>query len=153
MRRFAGVEPQVAGKPEPPLLRETIRRVGGDRPLMVGDRLDTDIAGAHRVEVDSLLVLTGVTGLAELVAATPEERPTYLSRDLAGLGVAHPEVRQEQDAATVGGWRATTDGGVLVCDGDGTPDDWWRAVAVAGWQHLDATGRPASVDTLAPPGG
>ena len=153
VRRFAGVEPQVAGKPEPPLLRETIRRVGGDRPLMIGDRLDTDIAGAHRVEVDSLLVLTGVTGLAELVAATPEERPTYVSRDLAGLGVVHPEVEQEQGAVTVGGWRATVDDDVLVCDGDGTPDDWWRAVAVAGWQHLDATGRPASVDTLAPPGG
>ena len=26
---------------------ETVRRVGGDRPLMVGDRLDTDIEGAH----------------------------------------------------------------------------------------------------------
>ena len=40
-----------------------------DRPLMVGDRLDTDIEGAHNAEVDSLLVMTGVTGLGELVGA------------------------------------------------------------------------------------
>ena len=59
---FAGVRPQVAGKPERPLLDETLRRVGGERPLMVGDSLHTDIAGAHNVGTDSLLVMTGVTG-------------------------------------------------------------------------------------------
>ena len=72
-----------------PLLDETVRRVGGERPLMVGDRLDTDIEGATNAGVDSLLVLTGVTGLAELVAADPEERPTYLAADLAGLLEPH----------------------------------------------------------------
>ena len=86
---FSGVEPRVAGKPSRPLLEETMRRVGGSRPLMVGDRLDTDIEGADAVDVPSLLVLTGVTGLPELVAARPAERPTYLSPDLAGLGEAH----------------------------------------------------------------
>ena len=44
--RFAEREPVVAGKPEPPLFQETLRRVGGERPLVVGDRLDTDIEGA-----------------------------------------------------------------------------------------------------------
>ena len=52
-----------------PLLDETVRRVGGQRPLMVGDRLDTDIEGANATGYDSLLVLTGVTDLAALVAA------------------------------------------------------------------------------------
>ena len=154
LRRFTEVEPQVAGKPEPPLLRETIRRVGGERPLMVGDRLDTDIAGARRVDVDSLLVLTGVTGLVELVAAAPERAPHLpVPRPRRPLHRRTREVRREHGAVTVGGWRATTDDGALRCAGDGSPDDWWRAVAVAGWDHLDATGRPASVDTLAPPGG
>ena len=69
LERFSGVRAVVAGKPQRPLLDETVRRVGGDRPLMVGDRLDTDIEGAHEAEVDSLLVLTGVTGLEDLVAA------------------------------------------------------------------------------------
>ena len=71
LRSFSGVDPVVAGKPQRPLLDETVRRVGGERPLMVGDRLDTDIEGARTAGLDSLLVLTGVTGLAELVAAPP----------------------------------------------------------------------------------
>ena len=69
--RFAEREPDVAGKPEPPLFEETLRRVGGERPLVVGDRLDTDIEGANRVGYDSLLVMTGVTDLATLASAAP----------------------------------------------------------------------------------
>ncbi len=70
----------VAGKPEPPLLREAIRRTRAQRPLMVGDRLDTDIAAGARVGIPSLLVFTGVTTLAELLAAIPEERPDVPGR-------------------------------------------------------------------------
>ncbi len=105
LRRFTGVEPEVAGKPSRPLLDETVRRCGGERPLMVGDRLDTDIEGAHVAGVDSLLVLTGVTGLAELVAATPELRPTYVSADLGGLDTAHPAPDVSEDGVSLGGWR------------------------------------------------
>ena len=65
----------VAGKPEPPLLREAVRRTQAQRPLMVGDRLDTDIAAGTRIGIPSLLVFTGVTTLAELLAAVPDERP------------------------------------------------------------------------------
>jgi hypothetical protein len=59
----------LAGKPQPPLFAETLRRVGGRRPLVVGDRLDTDIEGASNAGYDSLLVMTGVTGPTELVSA------------------------------------------------------------------------------------
>ena len=130
LRRFSGVEPVVAGKPSRPLLDETVRRVGGDRPLMVGDRLDTDIEGAVNAGIDSLLVLTGVTGLPELVAARPEERPTYLSVDLGGLSTAHPEVALREGTATCGGWtaRVPTRVGCSV-SGAGAADDWWRVAA------------------------
>ena len=149
---FAGVEPVVAGKPARPLLDETVRRVGGDRPLMVGDRLDTDIEGAHRADVDSLLVLTGVTGLAELVAATPEKRPTYLALDLAGLFDVHEEPRRNDDGTWgQGGWSATVEG-VLRVAGGGEPSDWWRAVAAAAWEHLDEHGDAADIEGLVPPG-
>jgi len=143
VRRFSGVEPVVAGKPARPLLDETVRRCGGTRPLMVGDRLDTDIAGAQVAGVDSLLVMTGVTGLAELIAAEPDERPTYIAADLGGLAGRHPvpEVRDEE--VGLGGWRARIVDGGLRVDGAGGPDDWWRVVAVAGWRHLDHTGEPA----------
>ena len=49
-----GVRPLVAGKPEPPLHHESVLRTGARHPLVVGDRLDTDIEGAHRVGADSL---------------------------------------------------------------------------------------------------
>lgn len=150
--RFAGVAPDVAGKPRRPLLDETVRRVGGRRPLMVGDRLDTDIEGAHAAGVDSLLVLTGVTGLPELVAARPGERPTYLSVDLGGLLTEHVEVDPGDGEVTVGGWRARVMEGRLVVDGAGDVDDWWRAAAVTSWVHLDRTGSVADITAVRIPG-
>lgn len=85
LSRFSGVVPPVAGKPELPLFEEAQRRLGGDRVLMVGDRLDTDILGASRAGIDSLLVLTGVTNGDDLTASTGAERPTYVADDLRGL--------------------------------------------------------------------
>lgn len=150
--RFSGVTPVVAGKPERPLLDETVRRVGGRRPLMVGDRLDTDIEGAHRAGVDSLLVMTGVTGLEELVRARPEHRPTFLAADLGGLLAAHPAPERVGSAWTLGGWRAHVGDGRLAVAGTGSVDDWWRVAAVAGWAHLDATGSPADIRGVRVPG-
>ena len=119
LRRFTGVEPVVAGKPARPLLDETVRRCGGERPLMVGDRLDTDIEGAHAAGVDSLLVMTGVTGLAELVAAGPGLRPTYISADLGGLDAPQPVPEVSEDAVSLGGWRGRVSDGALEMSGAG----------------------------------
>jgi glycerol 3-phosphatase-2 len=157
LERFTGVRPVVAGKPERPLLDETVRRVGGSRPLMVGDRLDTDIEGARNAGVDSLLVLTGVTGLPELVAARPELRPSYLAGDLGGLVGAHAEPVRDGGEWQLGGWRARVDRGALRVDGPsgaGSADDGWRVAAAAAWQHLDATGTVVDVTaaTLPTPG-
>ncbi|WP_166138868.1 HAD-IIA family hydrolase [Nocardioides ochotonae] len=151
IRRFAGVGPVVAGKPERPLLDETVRRVGGTRPLMVGDRLDTDIEGARRIGIDSLLVLTGVTGLAELVSAPAPLRPTYLGTDLGALGTPHEAPRVADGVASLGGWTASAEEGRLVVRGDGDAESWWRAVAVAAWAHLDATGVVIDTAGLAVP--
>jgi glycerol-1-phosphatase len=151
LQEFSGVVPVIAGKPERPLIDETVSRVGGDRPLMVGDRLDTDILGAHNAGVDSLLVLTGVTGLPELVAAPPQERPTYLSVDLGGLLTAHDAVALTDDGWMVGGWRAAVADGQLSVAGVGDVGDWWRCVAVAAWTHLDESGRVVGFDDVTPP--
>lgn len=153
---FAGVRPVVAGKPARPLLDETVERVGGERPLMVGDRLDTDIEGARVVGVDSLLVLTGVTGLAELVAAQPAERPTYISPTVEGLFVPHPTPAAVTDVGRerfeLGGWRAAVSaGGELAVEGEGDVADWWRVVAAAAWAHLDDTGTVVGTDALVVP--
>ena len=148
---FAEREPQVAGKPERPLFEETLTRVGGERPLVIGDRLDTDIAGAVTMGWDSLLVLTGVTGLDELVSAAKGERPTFIAPDLAGLSEPHDAPEVDDDGARLGGWTGTVQDGSLSVSGDGSAADWWRVVAVAAWAHLDSTGQPVGTDGVEPP--
>jgi len=85
-----GRDPIVAGKPEPSMHKEMMLRTGAQRPLIVGDRLDTDIEGANRTGTDSLLVLTGVSRPSDVVLAPPRQRPSYLAADLSGLLGPHP---------------------------------------------------------------
>ncbi len=157
LRRFGGRDPVVAGKPERPLLAETITRVGGQRPLMVGDRVDTDIEGGINAGVDTLLVMTGVTGVSELVEVPEGSRPTFLAADLAGLSEAHePPQRDGAGQWSAGGWTATVEDGRLAVTGQGSATHWWQALACAAWSHLDEHGRPAGSDGLdapPPPGG
>jgi glycerol 3-phosphatase-2 len=114
IRAATGVDPIITGKPERPLHREAVMRTGAERPLVVGDRLDTDIEGARNGGADSLLVLTGVTDALAAVTAVPAHRPTYLAADLTGLLTPHPEIRHSTgsagDAYTCGGWTARWDG-------------------------------------------
>jgi glycerol-1-phosphatase len=149
---FAGVRPAVAGKPERPLFDETFRRVGGTRPLMVGDSLHTDIAGAHRAGTDSLLVMTGVTAVSDLVAARPDQRPTWVGQDLRALGRPGCAAAEHDGGWRALGWSARAEDGRLVVDGGGHPDGWWAAVGAAGWAHLDATGDAVDVSGLTAPG-
>lgn len=142
-----GQEPTVAGKPELPLHREALARSAARRPLVVGDRLDTDIEGAVRGEADSLLVLTGVTDPAELVTAPPRMRPTYLARDLGGLLQPHPPARPETQGWSCGGWLARNAGGRLSLREDSSaendPVDGLRALCAAAW------GGPQPIDRAA----
>jgi glycerol-1-phosphatase len=112
---------EVTGKPFAPIMREALRRRPGDRPLVVGDRLDTDIEAARAAGMDSLLVLTGVTGVAGLLQCPPGRRPTYVAADLGGLlGPAHrPDVHDGwwccgDAAARLRDPRGATDGTVVV---------------------------------------
>ena len=79
----SGREPEVAGKPHPPLFR-TARAHFGDGPvLMVGDRLETDVAGALDLGWDAALVLTGIVERWPLEGAMV--RPTFVADSLAAL--------------------------------------------------------------------
>jgi glycerol 3-phosphatase-2 len=78
-----GVRGEVVGKPEPSLFRRALVSTGGRRPLVVGDRLDTDIAGAARLGWDSALVLTGGARRGDVARA--EWRPTFVLDDVTGL--------------------------------------------------------------------
>lgn len=148
---FSERTPVVAGKPEPPLFHETRERVGGSHPLVVGDRLDTDIEGAVRAGYDSLLVMTGVTDLSALLAAGPESRPTFLAADLGGLATTHESPDLDDGTVTLGGWSARVDDGRLRVTGAGSVDDWWRTVARCAWDHRDASGEVVEPGDLTPP--
>jgi len=92
-----GVQPRSAGKPEPGIFRQAASRAGARRPLVVGDRLNTDLAGARAAGYPGLHVLTGVDGAAELLRARPEERPSHLGTDLRALAQTHPAPERGED--------------------------------------------------------
>lgn len=83
--RATGTRPRSAGKPEPFLFHRAARAVGAQRPLVVGDRLDTDILGGNRAGYSTALVLTGVDTEATAGAASPEQRPTWIIDGLPAL--------------------------------------------------------------------
>ncbi|WP_375433032.1 HAD-IIA family hydrolase [uncultured Friedmanniella sp.] len=116
--RFAvSVTPEVAGKPYRPLLDDTIARLGATHPIFVGDRLDTDIAGAVNAGLDSLLVLSGSHGPADLLAASPESRPTHLGDDLTALLRPARVARSDGDDWVVDGVTARAERGQLQLHG------------------------------------
>jgi glycerol 3-phosphatase-2 len=131
--------PIIAGKPEPPLHHESVIRTGAKHPLVVGDRLDTDIEAAYRVGADSLLVLTGVTDAADAVLAPPHQRPTFVADDLAGLVEPQPAVSAGDDGFACQGWTARWSGDQLELSGDGRRIDALRALCAAAWSRDEVT--------------
>ncbi|GAB3301294.1 HAD-IIA family hydrolase [Epidermidibacterium keratini] len=102
-----GREPDVvAGKPDRTMHEASVQRTGARKPLVIGDRLDTDIEGATNAGTASLLVLTGVSTPPELYAAPPALRPTYLSADLRGLLEPGRSFAEAGERRAVTGWRA-----------------------------------------------
>lgn len=144
-----GTAPVVAGKPEPPLHRESVIRTGARNPLVIGDRLDTDIEAAHNAGTDSLLVLTGVDTPRTVTLAPPRQRPTYIAATLDALLRPYPDVSVTGSGTACGDWTASADGdGKLSLAGDGDPVDGLRALAAAAWAEQDSHGgiEPGQVD-------
>ena len=140
-----GREPDVvAGKPFRPLFDETVRRISSSRPIVVGDRLDTDIEGAVTVGADSLLVMTGVTDVAALCRADSSRRPTYISWTLDGLMRAHQAPQRHGDAWELDGWSVRVAAGAVEVASEGSDDDAGLAtVAAACWCWADTAGDDA----------
>ncbi|WP_127783766.1 HAD-IIA family hydrolase [Rhodococcus sp. X156] len=133
LRSATDTEPQVAGKPAPPIMRDAVARARAQHPLVIGDRLDTDIAGGRAAELPTLLVMTGVSTALDVLRADATERPDYLAGDLSALD------RPATDAAVgpVDGWAARLEGDSLVvaCDDpDADPWDGLRAACPVAWQ-------------------
>ncbi|WP_194408854.1 HAD-IIA family hydrolase [Microbacterium cremeum] len=128
----------VAGKPEVPIFEEATARFGAQRPLFLGDRLDTDILGANRAGMASALVLTGIDRPKHVLAAPEGSRPTYILGDLRELHEPYPEVQVRDGVATVRGARvAIDDPDIRIVSEGERPIDLVRAGAAAIW----STGR------------
>lgn len=146
LQTVSPVEPEIAGKPYRPLMEETIRRLDAGRPIFVGDRTDTDIAGARSCGVDSLLVLCGAHRACDLLAAPPDQRPTHLGQDLRALLAPARTARLDGTPATRLTVRCGDEGAELI-DGRltvyGTGLDGLWALAQLAWAAAD---RGESVD-------
>ena len=128
----------IVGKPEPKLFTVAAARAGAAKPLVVGDRLDTDIEGAVRAGMDSLLVLTGVTSPDDLLGAPDGMRPTWVATDLRALADADAAVRVPpvlDGRAETGGWRVQRAETGLELDGGGAPTAALAALAAMAWAH------------------
>ncbi|GAB3229532.1 HAD-IIA family hydrolase [Glycomyces halotolerans] len=130
----------VAGKPEQPIFQAALSRLPGGRAIMVGDRPDSDIEGARRAGIDSLLVFTGVVAPRDALWLIPERRPDYLGWSIAALTETHPEPVWDRAADRVecGGWTAVIEDGRLELGGEGADLDGWRALCELAWDAMDS---------------
>jgi HAD superfamily hydrolase (TIGR01450 family) len=147
----------VAGKPGPEPFWKAAARMTSRSPVMVGDRLETDIHGARNAGIDAMTVLTGVTTARHLLRCPPEQRPHYLGRDLGDLFRPHPETTcvpaPHPGAVTFRGScgtaavQAAPDGLAVISTGTEALDllraacaaEWTRTDAVSGTGDLDGT--------------
>ncbi len=134
LRAATGAEPQVAGKPAPTLLNDAVARGDFGNPLVIGDRLDTDIEGANAAGLPSLMVLTGVSTALDAVYAVPAQRPSYIARDLRSLHQGAEQLAVGQQA----GWQVAIGADAITVStkkGDEQGDELSvvRAVASAVW--------------------
>jgi glycerol 3-phosphatase-2 len=128
-----GKFPLVAGKPEAPLFHAAAKRLAADRPLVVGDRLDTDILGGNRAGFATVAVLTGVDTRESVLAARTLERPGFLINDLTDLYRPYPVVERDAGRYRCGGASAVVDGQTVRVSGQSADLDAWRAACAAWW--------------------
>ena len=143
-----GVTPVSGGKPQAEIFDQAVKKAGGGTALAIGDRLDTDLAGARAADVPGLHVLTGVSDARDVVLAAPEERPSFLAADLRGLNEPHPAVtvtvgeggvtaQVRRETATASSRGLTLDGAQVTADTGAITVDAWRALAAAAWAAAD----------------
>ncbi|UXA20423.1 HAD-IIA family hydrolase [Mycobacterium sp. SMC-4] len=132
-------EPQVAGKPAPALMRDALSRGDFRTPLVVGDRLDTDIAGARAAALPSLMVLCGVHTAVDAIWAEPDQRPDFIAEDLRAISVEAEVLR----IGTQPDWHVDVDADAVVVratpgNGSTEPLSVVRAIAAAVWTATPA---------------
>ena len=129
-----GQLPVVAGKPEPAIFQTALNLFEPEKAIFVGDRLDTDILGANRANIASVLVLTGVSTRKDVLAAAPQERPHYIVESLQELLVDYKEPKQTKRGWSCGKASVELLGDkVLVTEGDPQSIEALRAACNVIW--------------------
>lgn len=137
-----GRTPLVAGKPEAPLFHAAAKRLAAERPLVVGDRLDTDILGGNNAGFATAAVLTGVDTCETILAARTAERPDYLLASLADLHRPYPGIRSADGEHQCGGALARVESSTVRITGAPGNLDSWRAACAAWWAAVPKADTP-----------
>ncbi|SDB84775.1 Haloacid Dehalogenase Superfamily Class (subfamily) IIA [Raineyella antarctica] len=140
VRLVVGGEPRAAGKPDKPLMLAATARLGAERPIFVGDRLDTDIAGGINSGLDTMLVFTGSHRAPELFDAVPSQRPDHVGRDLRDLLAPVRTVSLSDGRARCGDASVHLEDGRVRIDAPGDAMDLVWATARLVWDVRDAGG-------------
>ncbi len=85
LQAATGVSPTIIGKPEPVMYQQALALLGdhAGETVAIGDRLETDILGAVRAGIRSLMVLSGVSTEEDLRAA--DYRPDWIMPDIRAI--------------------------------------------------------------------
>ena len=121
-----GILPEFAGKPFRPIFDSALSELGFQKPLVIGDRLDTDIKGAVAAGLESAAVLTGIAGNRELLGAKSDERPNYILTDLSELFSDYPKPKRTKSSVSFG----------------------QSEVEIIGDRLMISAGNPSAVDTI-----
>lgn len=148
-----GRQPQVAGKPESPIFTTAAQKLGSTSPVVVGDRLDTDIQGGNRAQISTAMVMTGVDTYQSVLAAITIERPTYIIETLEGFFEPYPQIDVEVTPtgarAEAAGFVAEVKGNELTLNGAGAEVDSWRVACAAWWvAHPDVHEAPRAPEVF-----
>lgn len=144
------IDPIASGKPDPEMYEYVVQKQKAIKPLVVGDRLDTDIYGANLANYSALLVLTGVTKPQELLRVPKKYRPTYVGLDLSDLNLPVPHITVQQNE-----WRCADDivtlqDTIIRLNGLVVPTkitlNQFRALLLASWHYQDQGGNIDSLD-------
>lgn len=150
VRTAVGHDPLVAGKPEAPLFHTAAKRLGATSPLVVGDRLDTDILGGNNAGMATALVLTGIDSLDSALKARTAERPRFILENLDGLFQPYPEISMRNGVYSCGGEQAWAEGNTITVrlsngNEDGNCDvNAGRAMCAAWWAAVPETETPTN---------
>ena len=134
-----GILPEFAGKPFRPIFDSALSELGFQKPLVIGDRLDTDIKGAVGAGLESAAVLTGIVGNKELLGAKSDERPTYILTDLSELFSDYPKPKRTKSSVSFGQSEVEMIGDrLMISAGNPSAVDTIRAATDLVW----SSGRP-----------